>query len=651
MTDRRHDLLQLEDDDLAAISNRGNVNRAKREMAKGELTVEIQEFEGTVTFNWSDDVKCIFPADKTLAESRCSCPATTVCRHLIRSVLAYQDTHEDVAAERPILQPWNPGGIEDDVMADVFGAGSLRRAKQLFEDGVVAELVQSTRPSARFHGLGHTVRFMVENDPRYTQCDCQERAPCTHAAMAIYAFRGLDAESGLLDTKPTQTFDNDLLERVENGLIEICVEGISNVTSARADRLNSLENQLRDAGLTWPASIVGDVRRQHEYYHNHDARFSPDLLAELIGELLIRLDALKNPKLPIPQLFVGGSQQEIETKLGQSRLVGLGCIAVRRQKSVELSALLQDTSSGKVVALSRSFANPVDEDEPQDYAVLGNRLAVKGRSLSAIGRGQLVIKGAKLNAGHRIEIGRTTASVYAQKYTWEDLRPPAHVMEVREISARLESLPPASLRPRRVGEDFFVLPVADVRNVRFSSRAQAVKCDIVDSVGGIARMQHDFETRNQTGTERLLNWLTKRPHDVRYIAAIARQTAAGLELRPTAVVFEVDGARVMVQPWVDDMDDHLEVAETKVSDTAAIDALVAFRKRLGASMGTILVSGLLHSAGLAGRLERLSKSAESLELAGLSHFLHRFSESLGSDSARDELATTLVWSRLAMELS
>src|SRR5262245_39374235 len=87
----REDLLHIAPDDLAALTNRGTVKRAQRELESKEVTAELSEAaDGTVTAKWSDDVTCTLPGGKTISDSRCTCPATELCRHVVRTVLAYQ---------------------------------------------------------------------------------------------------------------------------------------------------------------------------------------------------------------------------------------------------------------------------------------------------------------------------------------------------------------------------------------------------------------------------------------------------------------------------------------------------------------------------------------------------------------------------------
>jgi hypothetical protein len=87
----RADLLSLTTDDLVILSNRGLVRRAQQELQSGEVTFELREDDtGTVAVRWSDGAECVLPAQRVIGDGRCNCAAVTICRHLIRSVLAYQ---------------------------------------------------------------------------------------------------------------------------------------------------------------------------------------------------------------------------------------------------------------------------------------------------------------------------------------------------------------------------------------------------------------------------------------------------------------------------------------------------------------------------------------------------------------------------------
>src|SRR5262249_10973074 len=115
----RADLLALSLDDLTALTNRGTVKRAQRELEAKECTGALDESDaGDVTVKWSDEVECRLPAGVVMRDGRCSCAAVGLCRHLIRTVLFYQQQQASQASpgqDAPqTLQPWDPGVISDD---------------------------------------------------------------------------------------------------------------------------------------------------------------------------------------------------------------------------------------------------------------------------------------------------------------------------------------------------------------------------------------------------------------------------------------------------------------------------------------------------------------------------------------------------------
>lgn len=189
----RADLLALSPDDLAALTNRGTVKRAQRELEAAEVSVVLTEADdGTVTAKSSDGVVCRLPGGAVVAAGRCSCPATELCRHIVRTVLAYQAWAKAETGSAP--SAWDPGTITDEALAGLFKPAVLTQARAQFQGGLLVELIRSAKPTARFHDLACTLRFQVPGDARYVHCDCASSPPCVHVPLAVWAFRRLSAD-------------------------------------------------------------------------------------------------------------------------------------------------------------------------------------------------------------------------------------------------------------------------------------------------------------------------------------------------------------------------------------------------------------------------------------------------------------------------
>src|SRR4051812_36774077 len=116
----RDDILSLTRDDLATITNHGTVKRAERELEAAELSVDFRETDdGTLFAAWSDGTICRFPAGAPLKQAVCSSGTIGISRHVVRSVLAYQQ-HQlasapagATASESAGGAIWDPGAITD----------------------------------------------------------------------------------------------------------------------------------------------------------------------------------------------------------------------------------------------------------------------------------------------------------------------------------------------------------------------------------------------------------------------------------------------------------------------------------------------------------------------------------------------------------
>jgi hypothetical protein len=457
----RTDLLALTTDDLTLLTNRGIVNRAKRELE--QLTVEIIENNDVVSLKWSDSVECILPHGEPVSDRQCNCSANTICRHLIRSILAYQQSNSFTP------QPWNPGNILDEELTNHFTPCQLQRLKQQFEADQVIEVQSSTKPIAYLHSLGYTLRFLVPHDLRYTHCDCSEPSPCQHVPLAIWAFRQLhDRTNAIVSTETNLTTPTDLLDDIESALETLLQRGLNNLTASLLSKLQRCEQQCRQSNLIWFAEILVELLQQCDRYQNRDARFSPHEVIALIAELCIRSDALRSTTGKVPRLFIAGTQHDLTTAIGTARLIGLGCGVHLKQNSTTLTSYFQDANTGMLTAFSTEF------DAPDSFADLAQKPVLKQHTFTELGSGQLLIQSAKRSPDFRLLPGRSPLSLNPQSFQWSQLHSPLLVEDFSELSAHLQLLPPADLRPRHLTENLYVLAIDKVTSVEFSPIEQSV---------------------------------------------------------------------------------------------------------------------------------------------------------------------------------
>jgi hypothetical protein len=620
----RKDLLALTEDDLALLSNKGTVNRAVRELDENEVTFTLTEDDqGNVAIDWSDGVHSNLPASKSLADSICSCPSTTMCRHLIRAALAYQRhfnksssvlpkveenaprVAED-SAELPEIIPideaeedWDPGEITDDQLKECMKQPLLDKAKKLFEEGQVVELVRSKKPYARFHTLSTTVKFLVKNDPRYTRCDCIDKQPCIHVPLSIWAFRQLNRSAGIVTTgSKTLSVPTGTLDEIEQWLMEFSALGVQGISNAMIGRLKRLIQQCSDQNLIWPSEVLADILEERQRYADHDARFSPRKVLELIGELCSRCDAVRAQTSAIPQIFVRGTSSDRPTELADGNFIGLGCGVEIQKGSVVLNSHFQDAKSGNIVALSKEFANPTDESlaMPKHFWQLAESPVVKS-DIAKVSAGRLVAKGGKLTPARIFVPGRAPVQTNPQMYNWEQLRAPVFGETFADIRASMAAQPQAFLGPRQVGRNFHVFPVKEVTRVEFLDHEQSAVATLSDNAGEKAAMLFPYLSRCPEGVDILMDQLADAGKQVKFVSGYVRSTVEYLIVEPVGIVMEEEGRRYLLQPWIEKpgrqqkktVKREFKDAERAVGSS---NALANYPSRILDALGDLLVGGL-----------------------------------------------------------
>jgi hypothetical protein len=298
---------------------------------------------------------------------------------------------------------------------------------------------------------------------------------------------------------------------------------------------------------------------------------------------------------------------------------------------VEVSSYLQDVGSGLVVAVTQEVPEPPDgaSDPSPEFWRLAARPALKGVSLAALGAGQLLLQGGKRTPSCRLLPGRARFSFTPQSFQWESLRAPALVEDFAELGVRLAAAPPASLRPRRLGADLYVLAVSAVTTAEFSEIDQTFYAVLCDSSGNEALMACPYSGRAHEGMDTLIARVQAAPNYVRFVAGHVRRAGSMLVVNPISVVIEEAGGRVMLQPWVDRLGARVaaETGEPREDAEDASDPIAAYPEELFTALGEQWLLGLrradaitwreLQNRGAALGFDRLirpvARMAEALE--------------------------------------
>ncbi len=646
----RADLLALTEEDLLALTNRGTVKRAQKELENGEPTYQIAEDgAGGVTVTWSDGSTCRFLAGKTVHDAACSSGSVGISRHVVRSVLAYQKANapappaEAAPGQTPVVdrgpEIWDPGQFTDEQLIATFKKPAVAKAKARFEQGVLVELTRGAKPTARFLDEACTVRFAVPGVLGYATADCAEPLWATWIPLAVWAFRELPADqlAGLVSLqRVAPVVPKDLFTEVRSLLDELCRDGLANLAPSWGQRLTRVEHRLRDDGLTWLAELTLEIGQQQEAYQQHDARFDPEHVVLLVGELLARMRAIARGSTSVPQLLIRGTKSDRPTEIDGGRFTGVGLGIQVARRHATLRAYLQEANTGNVVAVERTLADPDPNSGAalKSFAELGATMLSGSVSIGALAMSQLLVQAGKRTPSGQLLLPRMArqVTVHPQSFQWEQLKAPFAAESIAQLRARLRFLPPSYLRPRRSTENLHGIAVAGVERMQFDPARQQLTATLRDARGDTATLVHPFLNRGAAGFSALADALNQRAAQIRFISGHVRASGQGLAIYPVLLIADDGARRYGINPWIAGTSASAAVAPDESPSEARPRSPEAttFLGELQRSIGDALLTGLARDAAHARVMAERTEEARRLGFVRIAGAVAQLADALAA---------------------
>lgn len=524
----RTDLLALTTDALAGLANRGLVKRATKELDTVP-PVAVAE-DGTVEASFADGARVTLPPGHGLDTAHCTCGAPGICRHRIGAVLAYQRDHAS-APERPEAPAGWPGSVTDDELTAQFGARTLTAARRAVSGGLTARV---RRRALTVETPSATVRFLVPGELGFVDCDARAESRDALVVLAVWAFRQADERhpddpdvtvefAGRAEGQPVPP----AMAGAATAAAELLRIGVASADDVLAAALRREHAACEKANLRWPAGALADLVDQLTAYGTRSAQHDPLRVAELIAELHARHHAAG--RAPSRVL---GTDEPAETPLRQVRLVALGCRTGHDPGDDDDDAGT-DTAEVFLAHPGTETVLAVRHRWPGGGAATATR-RLAGTTLASLAAGNVVSEAAVRSAGRVVRFGagrlaRTTVSPVGE--SWTEL-PPALRPSITEALAQLTGLPPRVVRPRVAAELVRVVPVTEVRQVRYHAGAQRLDAVVADADGTTATVSLAHRVAAPGALDALAGALAGDPVEV---SGAIRRASGGLVIEPYAV--------------------------------------------------------------------------------------------------------------------
>lgn len=305
----RQDLLHLSPEALAQAVTAGIVKCAVRELEGGYLPQLTLGADGTLDAKFSDGIHTVCPAATAIWQVRCSCGATSVCRHRIIVVLAYrntassaavaQDPSGGVAAHSALdTRVSSPGQVSYEIaspchsrqLASQSGAGSRGWFIHHYSSDCQRRAQQTARlPSA-------IVRFWAGAALEAARCACLIGAACDHVALGVWAFQQADKDAtGLAQSALIVRLGNERTRLALNTLpwvtlVEVLVRhGVCNGATPMTQAMIHSLDASRALNATWLVCLQQDLKHWCGAWQPCNASYQATVGLALVADLALRL--------------------------------------------------------------------------------------------------------------------------------------------------------------------------------------------------------------------------------------------------------------------------------------------------------------------------------------------------------------------------
>lgn len=432
MTDWKRILAGADDDYLTGLSNKGTVKRAHKDRETVRTQILDKSDEGIKVKAGEEEV-LIRPV---LANSQCSCPSRSICRHIVQAVLVLrevyeaeeggssgkmEETEESMALDelwRAILE------LENQKIIRGLGTRKLREVLEQIRAGNKARITRSSTVCVELPDSDVRVRFLLPLE--YSSCSCKKKGFCSHRAAAALWCR---AEAGTLCLEAFEKEEEspEDLEGIrtkagemKRALEDIVSSGLSRAADESADTLERLAVISHNEGLAAFEDFFRSLQNGYEAYFRRSSSANAGELMEESARLYDRVCRLNQVKTAGELQSLGGFFHMDYEPVGDLELIGITAEAFHSRNGYQGERVYFLEKNTKQWYTYTS-ARPVYYDSPRGQRRMEKAAAPWGLnvSLEDLAGTEILLKDAKAGRTGRLSSGQNTKGIMKGKYRFD----------------------------------------------------------------------------------------------------------------------------------------------------------------------------------------------------------------------------------------
>lgn len=341
-------LRTLDDEALAALANKGLLRRAQKDLEAAKPAIVAAE-AGLVRLQVAD---AAVEVPELPAKSKCNCPATGICRHILSALLFLRDDSELAELDSPTqgqlfdssadtqarsasegepLTALTPADIlanvTDEELQKWAGKATFRKAQKALAAIPQVEIAAGTSLVVRFPTRNITCRWIPSGGLLGMVCSCQAETVCEHVVTAVLAYQAslgkrqvAAQQTALEESAGAPRTRSQVLESVGGVLSEMLSLGLARLSAATGQRLTTLAVSAHGVDLPRLERMLAGLAQEIDLTLKRDAQASTAILLDHAA----RVEALRTGLITNPRPALVGQHRSAYHEVGQITLIGLG---------------------------------------------------------------------------------------------------------------------------------------------------------------------------------------------------------------------------------------------------------------------------------------------------------------------------------------
>lgn len=486
----------VQEEFLISVANKGIYNRSVKdfEKIKDTITVELTE-QNQLKISMEGDIAVVL--NTAVQESVCSCPSSSICKHIIISLLYLKQYYENNKVEE-IEEETESENKENDSSSTAYEELlelTPEKAQNLIGKRNFASIlrsVQMERSAVFEYGTMLTVSLSSQNVKVYfpkvnsiqnAMCSCKEKGMCKHKAYSILAYLVLEkncqfeAESAGFKVGLEE---KEFLIRIKEYVGTLLDIGLSSLTEGEIKKIERLYIQAYGLKLFYLASELKSLSGEFLYYFNKNVSFSNQRIVHILcliynrAQAILRMD-IKSEK---GSTLIGVRKEESYI-LNQISLIGLGAVCrLTKRKDLLVNAYFYCHELKSMLALS-TLRPTIGNNVTPEYLYTVGMLWSDDLSLKRVSSSRIILKDARIS-GSKLSGTKSTVCSIKGETSSNDLEELAK-KDYEQLKKEIEQKAFQYFEPYSEVNSIYLIKTEKVDKIAFDKVNQKLNFMVYDS--------------------------------------------------------------------------------------------------------------------------------------------------------------------------